>query len=182
MAVGKWIQWWRRVYGAHPLHLPVLIAALALTGGTVWVLGLDTLWNHRVWWQAIGVWFAVAIIAHDLVLFPAYALADRLLAAVADRARLPVSPLNYLRVPLLGSGLAFLLFFPGIIEQGAVTYHSATGSTQQPFLLRWLLLSAGLFTLSAFVYAARLLGARRRDRPTVPPAASTCPPESGRAS
>lgn len=170
MAVGKWIDRWKRAYGAHPLHLPVLIAAFALVTYTVCVLGFDTLWNRRVWWQAIGVWFAAAIVAHDLVLFPAYAAVDRILAAVAARTRLPVSPLNYIRVPLLGIGLSFLLFFPGIIEQGATTYHAATGGTQDSFLDRWLLLSACMLALSALLYVARLLAAHRRK--THSPAAS----------
>ena len=160
----------RRVYGAHPLHLVMLIAAFALVVYTVSVLGIDTLWNRRVWWQAIGVWFAAAIIAHDLVLFPMYALVDRILVAVAGRSRLRVSPLNYLRGPLFGSGLSLLLFFPGIVEQGAQTYHMATGGTQDPFLVRWLLLSAGMFAVSALVYLARVATSRRSDARDTPSA------------
>jgi len=30
-----------------------------------------------VWWQSILVWFLGAVVLHDLVLFPLYALADR---------------------------------------------------------------------------------------------------------
>jgi hypothetical protein len=162
VAANRTVNRFRRGYGAHPAHLLVLLAAFALVGYCVFVLGWDTLWNRRVWWQAIGVWFAAAIVAHDLVLFPLYALADRVLAAAAERTRLPVSPLNYLRVPLLGIGLSFLLFFPGIVEQGATTYHAATGGTQHPFLMRWLLLSAALLAASAALYAIRCLVARRR--------------------
>lgn len=164
MAARELLPRWRRAYGAHPLHLVVLVASFALAGYTIWVLGFDTLWNHRVWWQAIGVWFAAAIIAHDLILFPAYAAADRVLAAVTGRVRLRISPLNHLRVPLLGIGLSFLLFFPGIIRQGADTYHTATGGTQQPFLLRWLLLSAAMLIVSALLYAIRAVHAHRHNR------------------
>jgi hypothetical protein len=159
--MGDVIRRWRRAYRAHPLHLPVLFTSFVLAGYSVWVLGFDALWNHHVWWQAIAVWFAAAIIAHDLVLFPAYALLDRILAAVAARTRVRVSPLNYIRVPLLGIGLSFLLFFPGIIQQGATTYHAATGGTQQPFLLRWLLLSASMLAVSAITYVIHSLRARR---------------------
>lgn len=164
MATDRPIHRWKRAYGAHPLHLPVLLAAFALAGYSVWVLGFDALWNHRVWWQAIAVWFAAAIIAHDLLLFPAYALVDRVLAAASARARLRVSPLNYIRLPLLGIGLSFLLFFPGIIQQGAATYHAATGGTQQPFLLRWLLLSAAMLVVSALTYAVRSLCTTKKSR------------------
>jgi hypothetical protein len=141
----------------------VLLASFALAGYSVSVLGLGALWNHRIWWQSIAVWFAAAIIAHDLVLYPAYALVDRVLVAVGGRTRLRVPPLNYIRVPLLGIGLSFLMFFPGIVEQGAVTYRAAAGGTQQPFLVRWLLLSAGLLIVSAVGYTARVIGVRRHD-------------------
>jgi len=57
------------------------------------VLGPQALWNPFVWWQSIAVWFLAAIIAHDLVLFPLYALADRsftgALAAVRGRCKGP---------------------------------------------------------------------------------------------
>ena len=58
--------------------------------------------------------------------------------------------------------LTLLIFLPGIIEQGAPTYRAATGQTQQPFLGRWLLLTAAMFALSAICYAARLAVARYR--------------------
>jgi hypothetical protein len=48
------------------------------------------------------------------------------------------------------------MFLPGIVKQGAPTYAAATGQTQQPFLARWLLLSAAMFAISAVVYALRL--------------------------
>ncbi len=150
-------------YGSNPLHLMGTIAALALAGYVVTVLGPQALWNHRVWWQSIGVWFVAAVIAHDLILFPLYALADRslggALAAVRGRCARPaprVSPLNYLRVPTLATGLSLLLFFPGIIQQGQSSYFAATGQNQQPFYGRWLLLVAALYGLSALTYAVRL--------------------------
>ena len=62
----------RRLYGERVLHLIILLAALALAAYAVSVLGLKGLYNPRVWWQSIGVWFAVAVIGHDLVLFPLY--------------------------------------------------------------------------------------------------------------
>ena len=69
--------------------------------------------------------------------------------------------LNYVRVPALGAGLTLLMFLPGIIEQGAPTYAAATGQTQEPFLGRWLLLTAAMFTASAVLYAIRLVSARK---------------------
>jgi hypothetical protein len=145
-----------RAYGANPLHLLALLASFAVAGYAV---------AHLVPGPAFArilVWFLAAVIGHDLILFPLYALADRSLAA-GLRALWPrrgtparVPPLNYFRVPALGAGLLLLVFLPGIIRQGQSTYHAATGQTQQPFLDRWLLLTAAMFALSALSYAIRL--------------------------
>ncbi len=157
-----------RLYGSHPLHLLTMIAGFALLGYVLTVFKPVTLWNPHVWWQSIIVWFAAAIVAHDLVLFPVYACVDRLLSQVRTRpcpARAEVPALNYLRVPALGAGLTLLVFLPGIVKQGATTYRAATGQTQDPFLGRWLLLTAAMFAVSAGIYALRLTMARRQARP-----------------
>jgi hypothetical protein len=157
----------RSVYGSHPLHLLTLIAGFALFGYVLATIKPAALWNPSTWWQSIVVWFAAAIIAHDLVLFPIYALVDRILLTGRrirpgrSETSVPVPVLNYIRVPALGAGLTLLLFLPGIIEQGAPTYGAATGQTQEPFLGRWLLLTAALFATSAAAYALRLATTRR---------------------
>jgi hypothetical protein len=165
---ARWRTTFRDVYGSYPLHLMTMAAGFALLGYVVATVKPMTLWNPHSWWQSIAVWFAAAVIAHDLVLFPIYALADRILWARARRRRVrhrPVSVRNYLRIPALGSGLTLLVFLPGIIGQGASTYLAATGQTQQPFLGRWLLLTAAMFGTSAIVYLLRLALARRRTNP-----------------
>jgi len=157
----------RGCYGSDPLHLLTMVAGFTLAGAIVVTVQPASLWNPHSWWQSIAVWFAAAIIAHDLVLFPLYALADRLLGTV-DRwphrrrqsARVPAR--NYLRIPALGSALTLLVFLPGIIGQGAPTYLAATGQTQQPFLGRWLLLSAAMFGAGAIGYTIRVLVAHRQ--------------------
>ena len=162
----------RRLYGDHVLHLIVLLAALALGAYTISVLGVDQLFNPRVWWQSIAVWFAVAVIGHDLILFPLYALVERLLPKGRRRAepvdatrRVPI--VNYLRLPTLATALTFAMFLPGIIEQGAFTYTAATGLTQEPYLARWLLLVAGFYLTSAVCYLVRSVMTRTRPaRPT----------------
>ncbi|MFD9660528.1 hypothetical protein ACFWAY_02705 [Rhodococcus sp. NPDC059968] len=157
-----------RFYGANPLHLLAVLFSFALAGYAVAVVGPQNLWNQDVWWKSIAVWFLGAVIAHDLVLFPLYALADRSLTSglKAMRGRITprprsVSALNYIRVPALASGLTLLLFLPGIIEQGADAYLAATGLTQEPFLDRWLLLTAAFFAVSAVAYALRLALSRK---------------------
>lgn len=154
------------VYGANGLHLLVTLAALALAAYSVVELGPEELWDPDVWWQSILVWFLGAVLLHDLVLFPLYALADRVLGGALRRRVGPgqvggVPIINHVRVPVLAVALLFLLFFPGIIGQGASSYANATGQTQEPFLARWLILSAAIFALSAVTYAVRLLARLR---------------------
>jgi hypothetical protein len=162
--VNRLLSRYRAFYGAHPLQLLTMLAGFAVLGYVVVTVTPEALWNPHVWWQSIAVWFAVAIIAHDLVLFPLYALADRLLTIPTERRKrqVRVPAVNYIRLPVLASALTFLVFLPGIIEQGAPTYLAATGQTQEPFLGRWLLLTAAMFGVSAVVYAIRIALTRRQ--------------------
>jgi hypothetical protein len=154
------------IYGSHPLHLLTMMSGFALLGYILATLKPATLWNAGSWWQSIAVWFTGAVVAHDLLFFPLYALADRALSARLGRRPVRSHPKvlarNYIRIPALGAGLTLLIFLPGIIEQGGPTYQAATGQTQQPFLGRWLLLTAAMFAASAIGYGARLIAARQR--------------------
>lgn len=150
----------RAAYGAGGRHLAVTLTALVVAAYVVHRLGFDNLWDAEVWWQSILVWFLGAVLLHDLVLFPIVAVADRLLLGSLRRRSTPtradrIPVVNHVRVPVLAVALLFLLFLPGIIEQGASTYAKATGQTQEPFLERWLVLSAAIFGLSAAVYGIR---------------------------
>ncbi|MDV8024779.1 hypothetical protein [Rhodococcus sp. IEGM 1330] len=165
-----------KVYGAPPLHLVAMVLAFALLGYILSVAGLTALWNQQQWWQSIAVWFVGAAVVHDLVLFPLYSLGDRALATGLQALRRnrtghasTVPILNYLRLPLLGTGLTFLMFFPGITSGGSETYLAATGQTQQPFLHRWLVLVAVMFAVSALVYAVQLARSARSHREKVQP-------------
>lgn len=160
-----------RLYGDHLFHFIVVVAALAVGAYTVSVLGVRNLFNPTVWWQSIAVWFAVAVIGHDLILFPLYTLADRLLPRPrgprahcdggprSPSRRIPLT--NYLRMPTTAAGLLLVMFLPGIIKQGAPTYHAATGLTQAPYLSRWLLLTATFYLASAIWYAVKTLLSQR---------------------
>jgi hypothetical protein len=140
------------LYGERPLHLVVLLSSFALAGYAL------LLWLGDPALLRMGIWFVGAALAHDLLLFPLYAAADRVLGLVAGRLpKLPVPIVNYIRVPALGAGLTFLMFLPGIIRQGGGTFTAATGLDQQPYLGRWLLLVATLFTVSGAVYTLRAI-------------------------
>ena len=142
----------RRV-GASPAQLALLVVCLGLAAYAAFFLLGDPALLRML------IWFAGAAVVHDLVLFPLYAVADRVLV-VAARGRVPL--INHIRVPALGAGLALLMFWPGIIRQGEATHLAATGLDQEPYLGRWLALSAVLFAVSGLVYLVRLGLARLR--------------------
>ncbi|MBM7488944.1 putative membrane protein [Micromonospora luteifusca] len=136
----------RAGYGAAPWHLVVVTAAIVLAGWVALRLAGEATFGRML------LWFVGAAIAHDLVLFPVYASADRVLRALV-RGR--VALLNHLRVPALGSALLFLVYSPGILRLGETTHLAATGQDQRPYLMRWLLLSAALFLASGVTYLLR---------------------------
>lgn len=135
-------------YGARPAHLLVLLVCFVIAGYAAWFLLGDPALLR------VLIWFVGAAVVHDLVLFPLYSLADRALARMPRRG---VPLVNHVRVPLLGAGLTFLVYLPGIIRQGGVTHQAATGLDQEPYLGRWLTLVAAMFVVSALVYAVRLV-------------------------
>ena len=153
----------RRLYGASPLHLLALAASMAIAAAAVagWFASFPGPTAVK-----ILEWFAAAVVVHDLVLLPLYSLLDRL-AFGAVRARRAAPPagrvpgLVYLRVPVLLSGLLFLVFFPEILRLGDRTFLVASGFHQRVFLTRYLLTSGALFALSGLAYALSLARARR---------------------
>ena len=141
----------RVLYGAGPGHLAVLLLSLAVAGYAASIVAGDPLWP----WMA--VWFVAAVIGHDGVLSPLAAAADAVLRRLPRRRSTTV---NYYRVPMLGAGLTFLMFLPGIIRQGEPVVVGQTGLDQSPFLGRWLLLVAAMAAVSALVYGVRRLTRR----------------------
>lgn len=135
----------RRWYGSSLLHLVVVVGALALAG----VAALPLLQDDAA---KIGLWFLGAVLVHDLVLFPLYALADR---ALPRRGR------NHVRVPALLSGLLLLMFWPVITRHSEGSYSSASGLDQDVYLGRWLTITAVLFGVSGLLFLLR----RRRPEP-----------------
>lgn len=140
----------RRAYGAGPLHLLALLGCFALAGAAALHVGQDPLRLRYL------VWFVGAAVAHDLVLFPLYALLDRSATALVHRRRRAApGSVNYVRAPALLSGLLLLVFAPVIFRRSEGAYGVASGLDQQVFLGRWLLITGGLFLGSAVLYALR---------------------------
>ena len=150
-------SWWRRLYGAGALHLLVLLGCFSVVGyATVQIKTDPNL-------PRILIWFAAAVIIHDLLAYPLYSLLDHVAHRVLRRLNAPrVSPLNYLRIPALASGLLFAVYFPGIVRQGGPALRAASGQSQHPYLGRWLLLTAAAFAISGLAYVTRLIQTRRR--------------------
>jgi hypothetical protein len=169
----------RALYGASPLHLLGALASFAIVAVAVsgWFA------EPAVSLKYILIWFAGAIVAHDLLLLPAYSALDHIattrrrrtapaaarpgdaepstgMDARAAATRVPGHV--YLRVPVILSGMLLLVFGPEILSLGEHTYHVASGQRQHVYLARYLVIVAVLFALSALAYGrARFSHARR---------------------
>jgi len=150
--VRRFLRW----YGAGPLHLLTLAGCFALAG----YAAAELLPNNAV---GIPVWFAGAVIGHDLLLMPLYTLADRSVIGVFRHRppKLPAVPwINYLRVPAALSGLLLLIWFP-LIFRLPTRFPDTTTLPLDPYLWHWLAVTGALFLLSATALALRLGTARR---------------------
>lgn len=153
------MSWFRRHYGARPLHLLALLACFALAGYAASAIVFAGLW------LGVLVWLVGSAIAHDLLLFPLYAIADRSLHVRRDgreRARPRVPWVNQVRVPAAISGLLLLIWFPLIFGLPGAEYTRSVGQSTAPYLGNWLLATGALFGLSAVIYALRLARAARQ--------------------
>jgi hypothetical protein len=173
--MSELIGFFRRHYGAGPLHLLSLLACFAFSGYVVDIM------YHARHGQRILVWFVAAILGHDVVLFPLYALADRSAHFVDARRhpqRLPVVPwINYVRVPVVVSALLLAISWPLVLDRSEPAYHAATGLTLAPYDGRYLLVVAVAFGASAVLYALRIGGAVAATRRTARPVAVTAAEE-----
>jgi hypothetical protein len=133
-----------RTYGAGPVHL---IAHLALLPLAAWALlqvfavdGTDR----------ILLWLVGAVIAHDLILLPLYALLDR-----ASQRVLAGTAVNYIRIPAGLSLLLALVYWPQIGGKGDPQFRRVSGAGFDAPVERWLLATAALFAISGVVLLAR---------------------------
>jgi hypothetical protein len=145
------MRWFSRWYGANPLHLLTMVGCFALA----WYAGADLLHAKPV---GVVVWFAGAVVGHDLILMPLYALADKSVTAVFRHRppKLPTVPwINFLRVPVVLSGLLLLMWFP-LIFRIPSHFPRTTDLSLDPYFGNWLAVTGALFLLSAFALALRL--------------------------
>ncbi len=102
---------------------------------------------------AIATWLVAAVLLHDLVLWPAYSLLDRIP---------PRRVANHVRVPAGISLLLLLVYFPVISGKGNGAFHGVSGLDYEGYFARWLLITAALFAVSAVIYAVRAARPGRR--------------------
>lgn len=158
------MRWFSRLYGSNPLHLLITIACFAIAGyaATRLAAGGDV--------KGILIWLVGAVVGHDLILFPLYALADRSIMTVFRRRppALPAVPwINYLRVPVVFSVILLLIWFPLIFRLPTQFQADHTTLPTNVYMGRWLAVTGALFLLSALAFAVRLAvggGRRHQDR------------------
>lgn len=149
----------RRLYGDSPRHLLVLLGCFAVSAYAASRLRGDPAALR------IALWFVGAAVAFDLLLSPLLALADRLLTGL--RGRRParsraVSPVNFVRVPVLFSGLLLLIYAPDIFQRSEPPYFAASGLDQDPYLERWLGVTAVIFLGAGLAYVVAVVRQRGR--------------------
>ena len=142
----------RRLYGAAPWNLLALLGCFALTGYAV-----SRLLDDLPVLVRIAVWFVGCAVVWDLLLGPALALVDRGLSGV-----LRGPAVNYVRVPAIISALLLLVWAPLILQRSEEIFRLKAGLTQDPYLERWLAVTAALFALSAIAFGVSRLRGRRR--------------------
>jgi hypothetical protein len=149
------MRWFRRHYGAGPIHLLAVLVSFAIAAYAL-SRALDLTRNP----DRIVLWLGGSIVAHDLILFPFYALVGAIAAGVlvprTNHSRLRIAALNHLRVPALLSGLLLLVWFPLVAGKGERSFMRVSGLSKDVYFGRWLTITAVLFAGSALLFALRL--------------------------
>lgn len=146
------LEIFRRRYGGSPLHLVGMVASLALAGFAGLTLNQALGTSKTI---AVAVWLIGAAVTHDMILFPIYTLLDKAGTKLIARP-LRTSAINFIRLPVLLSGLLFLVYVPLVGGFSGLTYESITGLPVSVYFGRWLLLTGAMFGVSGAVYAVKL--------------------------
>lgn len=160
----------RSRYGDGPLHLIAVVISFAIVGYAFIQIAASP---SPI---SFAIFFAGAIVAHDLIAFPIYSALNLIGGRATSIARLGPATINYVRVPALLAGFAFVVWFPLILALDPERYEAATATAPADYLGRWLALTGILFLGSGIVYAVR----RRRSGRGRDPATDPSGPRSQR--
>ena len=153
------MRWIRKHYGAHPVHLLLMLACFAIAAYAL------TRIKDQGELAITVVIFAFALILHDFVGWPLYTWVDRqaqrLSGRQTGRARAEVPWINHLRVPSFVSGVLLIIAFPLIAQLKHNYYAAVAGVSETAYLTHWLLVTAFLFVASAAIYLCRVAMVRR---------------------
>jgi hypothetical protein len=144
----------RRCYGANPLHLVSHLLALAIVAFALEriVIGGGV--------AKLLLWYIGLVVAHDLIFVPLYTGVDRVVRGALPRRwsgrRLGIPVINYVRAPLMISGLLLIVYGPLISGRSDPNYFALTGHHLGPYLRNWLLVTGALFFWSAAIYLLRV--------------------------
>lgn len=147
----------RENYGAGPLHL---LSSVAMGAIVIYALSQIAGASEPI---DFAIWFAGAVIAHDMIAFPLYSVLG--LIAGGATAKAPANTINYIRVPAFLSAIAFVVFFPFILGIDADYFQEKTGVEPSGYFEKWLLLTAVLALASALLFAINLRRAKRASEP-----------------
>lgn len=147
-----------RHYGAQPWNLLALLACFVLSAYAV-----SRLFGDSTALVRITVWFIGAAVVWDFVLGPLVAGADRALRPLHRRRVRGVAALNFVRLPLLLSGLLLLVWTPLIFRRSEAVYEAKSGLPVEVFLGRWAAVTVALVLASMAAYLVAVL---RAGRPT----------------
>lgn len=143
------------LYGRGPGHIVAMLFAYGVTAYAI----LSIFANPKPW--SVLLWLGGAIVAHDFVFLPLYTALYRGARRLGAERPGRVLALQHVAVPAMLSFLLFLAGLPLILQLSEANYRPTTGMTQDPYLGRWLAVTAALFVLSALAYALRARRAKR---------------------
>jgi hypothetical protein len=162
---GRSIALFKTRYGSNPAHLLLLLVAATVAGYAV------VHWLQAPTPVRLLVWFAAALIGHDLILAPIYIGIDSLIVrAIAGADPGPVisrwrrAAINHVRFPLGLSVLLMIMWYPLIFKRSDGAYFRASGQHQDRYFGNWLLAVAGLFVGSLLIFLGRLALAAGQSR------------------
>ena len=112
----------RSRYGDGPLHLIAVVISFAIVGYAFIQIAASP---SPV---SFAIFFAGAIVAHDLIAFPVYSALNLIGGRAASIARLGPATINYVRVPALLAGFAFVVWFPLILALDPDRYEASTAT------------------------------------------------------